>query len=400
MPFLSRRGLLAALPPTLALPALALPALALPGLALPGLARAEGAPAARFRFEGQRVLLPVTLDGQGPYDFVFDTGAVISGIRLDLARTLKLQEVRQVKLGFGGPGRRFPLYAARNVVIGGNIRQAEMAVFGLEGNLLGGQGLLASGMMTTLDADLAFSGMEYRLYPGGRGEREGFTRIGSQFRADENSDNGSPQIVVEAVLDGTPGRFILDTGMPRTIVLFGPAVRRRGLWDDARPHTFQALSGITGMSRGRIVRGQRLTLGPLTIDRPLVTLRDPELKGPLEVLDGIIGIDLIQQLDLSTEVAAGALWVRPSGRPAPAERYNRAGVWLGRRKDGRVFVDEVAPGSAAAAAGVQAGDLLDPGREIGESAAPFMGPAGAVVTLNLERGGQRRAVPVTLADLP
>ncbi len=103
---------------------------------------------ARFRLEGGRALIDATLNGKGPFPFIIDTGAVVSGVLEETARAVGLKKIREVNL----KGDKFPLYAADEVVLGGAVRMPDVALAGLW-RLGGGTGLLAAGLMTTFDSE-------------------------------------------------------------------------------------------------------------------------------------------------------------------------------------------------------------------------------------------------------
>lgn len=379
--------------------------LALSAAALPALALADSpAPAvltAPIRLAGERVLVAVTLDGRGPYDFIVDTGAVVSGILDSLGRDLKLKVLRKVGLASGAGAADFPLYAAADVVIGGVFRQPEMAMFGMDRVTGGGVGILAAGLVTTLDSDLDFTLGELRLYPRGRGVRPtDYERLGSGLPI-AGGANGSARMVVDAELDGVAGRFLLDTGAPGQVTLTPKGSARRGLWSNARPFAPVARSGITGLERGpaHLTRARSLRIGATTLDAPLVLVHDPSAFDPGDGTDGIIGIHVLQRFDLSVDVAGKAVWVRPNGRrPEPWSSYNHSGLWFDVGRDGRARVTQISPGSPAAEAGVQLGDALPSGVRVGDISRTFGGPVGAQVPLDIERGGKRMTLTLTLRD--
>lgn len=83
----------------------------------PGAPRRASAPAdsaageVAFRLappNGAAIIVPVRLNGKGPYDFVLDTGATLTCIHTELAATLGLPAARGISgigAGAGGTGR-------------------------------------------------------------------------------------------------------------------------------------------------------------------------------------------------------------------------------------------------------------------------------------------------------
>jgi predicted aspartyl protease len=348
---------------------------------------------AKFTLQDGRILIDTLIDGHGPYPFAVDTGAVVSGLQDELAKTLGLKKLRDVQLN---GGKAFPLYAVGEMVLGGAIRQQDAAMFGLDMKLRGAVGLLAAGMVTAFDSEIDFERLEWRVHPAGQPERPGFTAIDSAIRQDEGA-NGSRRISLKAVLDGRPLKLLVDTGSPRAVTVNPEIAKRMGLSDEARPFAPVGMAGIDGPAPGpgRTVRAERLEVGPLVFEAPLVSMR-PRGKA-MEGFDGIIGLPALQRMNLSVDAVGGALWVQKNNRPYGAENYNRAGLWLDAEKGGaRVAV--VGTGSPAAAAGLKVGDGIVVEREFGALLRPLGGPAGSQVTLLVKEPKGERSVTLTLAD--
>ena len=366
-------------------------AISLPVLAgLPGLARAADGPVvAAIRVTDQRVLIDVLLDGKGPFSFVIDTGAVVSGVREAVVQQVGLRKLRDVRLN---AGKSFPLYAVDDLVLGGAVHQKDAALFGLEGPRLGGDGLLAAGLMTALDSELDFAAGEWRVWPTGSPDRTGFTRLASELREDPGV-NGSRRIFADVTLGGVVLRPVFDTGMPWVLSLTHATGRKLGLWNDTTPYVPTRTSSIGGVAKSlaRLVRGPLLQVGGETYPAPLVIVRPPDVAGPDEVL----GLPLMRTLNLSVDRAAKAVWVRRNSLAVTETRYGGSGLWVEDDK-GRVRVAEVGTGSPAAGAGVRVGDVLDVATV--RDAIGLLGqPHGSVVSLKLKRQGGAADATFTLA---
>jgi hypothetical protein len=355
---------------------------------LAGVSWAQAGPiAAPIQLRDERVLIEARINGQGPYLFAIDTGAVVSGVEEGIARQLDLPVLRKVNL----LGRQFDLFKASDLVLGGAVRQADAALFGLKGNLRGASGLIAAGMVTTFDSTLDFERAEWRVYPAGLTERPGYERLNSWVRVDAGA-NGSKRIGLEAVLDGKPLKLLVDTGMPRTVVLERDVGRRLGYWDDSRPFAPVASSGIAGVAPkpSRALRGGLLQIGSQRFETPVVTVQDG--PPPQQDYDGIIGLPVLERMNLSVDSRGGTLWVKANGRPGWRERISRTGLWVDAAPGG-AKVSVVGTGSPAAAAGLRVGDRIK-----GESFAAVLRVLGAdqaPITVTVEGRG---AVTFTPAD--
>lgn len=365
--------------------------------AWPGMVVAAGGRVLRasISLEENRVLIAVGMVGKGPYIFLIDTGGVVSLVHDSLARTLKLPVIGHSKLGGIGGVDIYPIYEARDFLIGGSVRQASVALVGARDIHFGNdiEGTLAAGILTVGDTELDFDAGELRLYPDGRGERLGFTHLRSSIRRISGRQEESPYIFADIAVGGQAFECLLDTGAPRTLSLFANAARRSGLWDDSRPYAPIRPSGLGGQGPiSRIVRAPSLALGGLSIERPLVQLHPPGQQ-TAAVGDGIAGLALIRRFNLSIDARSRSLWVQPSRQPAPPERYGLSGLWFDRSGD-VAEVAAVGMGSPAAEAGMQVGDRVvgawqDVLASIGRS-------PGAAVTLEVDRRGAKRTVSFTL----
>lgn len=338
---------------------------------------------------GERVLMDVHLNGEGPFPFAIDTGAVVSGVREAIADRLRLRKVRDVTLNAAS----FPLYSLPEIVFGGVVRQENAVLFGLEGVNLGAEGLLAAGLLTTYDSELDFERGEWRVHPQGGPDRTGFERLESELRT---VGPGSDRPFADVTLDGEVLRPVWDTGAPRPMSIPYRIGRQLGLWRDDRPFGSVLVTGIQGASSrpGRIVRAGRLTIGGSTYDRPMVLIR-PE-GHPLG--ESILGLPIMRTLDLSLDRARRDVWVRRNGlQPGTEARYGNAGTWL-EEAGGGVRVALVSPGSPAAEAGLLPGDMVQGPDGLRGAIERLGGPAGAEREMTVRRGGQTLTVRFTLAD--
>jgi len=387
MDTISRRGLLTSLAACGLMPAAALGAQA----------RVITTPIA---IEDGRVWIAATIGGSRPLHFIIDTGGVVSLIQDDVARELGLRARGNTRLaGIGGP-ENFLVYEGRDVAFSSGAIQHRVVFGALPRNLVlgrGAAGAFAAGLFTEADADLDFGRGEWRLYPDGRGTREGYRELPSSIQHIAHNENGSAFVFADAILDGQNYRFLLDTGMPGQLMLWPGAARRSGLWNDAGPFAPDRGRGIGGEgARGRLVRAGNLRLGAFAFERPLVFLTDPSSLEGSHFADGIMGLSLLELLNLSTDIGRRRLWAQPSGRPQRPERYRLTGLWVDERR-GALTITDLSPRSPAADAGLQRGDEI-----LGLSLADYVrraaGRPGDSFELQIRRGGETRTARLTLRE--
>ncbi|MBC3941749.1 aspartyl protease family protein [Sphingomonas albertensis] len=360
-----------------------------------GVARAIAAEPGRvlvskIELVGSRVVMAVMIGDAGPYLFAIDTGGFLSLIDNELAKSLKLTPTGMTRASGVGGRTTVPVYLARDIVFGGGVRQNAVAFAGVDGFGFGSdvKGMLAAGILTTMDSDLDIEAGEWRTYPDGHPPRTGYYRIESAISdvaSGSGPGAGSRHLYGSATVGGRGLRFLLDTGAPGGLSLDQPTARALGLWNDTQPYAPVRPRGIGGQAGiARIVRAAGFTFGGAQFDRPLVMLRGDGDMRPR--INGIIGLQILRQFNLSTDVRARALWVkRHTTADASEERYGMSGLWIDRKGES-MTVAAVGTGSPAAAAGVKIGDRI-----VGE---PFpavirkiSGAPGTPVTLSVERGG-------------
>ncbi len=357
------------------------------------MASAAGTYLIPIALESGRLLVSCKVNGQGPLAFAIDTGGVVSLIRRDLVKQLSLNSAGSAGLGVAGRTDRFPMFEAREVVFGNQLRQAGVvfAATDFVGFGEGVSGSLAAGCLTTIDSELDFQAAKWRLYPGGGPRRDGWVR---HERAIEQRSpiGGSAYLFADASLGTTRFRCALDTGAPTAIRLFPELARKSGLYDERQNWS---PSRKRDGQIARIIRARiPLSLGDLILDRPLVAL---QMDGPRNRVfeQALVGLPLIRLLDVATEVKARQLWTRANGLQA-IERYNMSGLWIDQRgKD--LIAGSVGRGSPADQAGIAIGDRIQ-GVDFQQLIKGLNGPAGGEISFGVARGGQRRDVTLTLAN--
>ena len=337
----------------------------------------------------RRLLVSCSIEGKGPFALGIDTGGVTSVIQEELATRLGLKKRGVTPLGIAGRYQRYQMFEAREVVFGGSFRQQSALFAGIEDARFGRDvvGMLAAGCLTTMDSELDFSAMEWRLYPDGGPQRTGWAAHENAIRTQKV---GSPHLFGDVTLGTEKLRCLLDTGAPGTPLFFSKVARRAGVDVDSQNWSPATTNGHEARNYRSV---QPLQIGGLTIERPVIRVTD-EVASFIE--DGIIGLPTIQRINLATQVKAGRLWTRPSGLPAEPDGYNMSGLWIDRKGD-TIIAGRVGKGSPAERAGIARGDRIE-GMPFGQMIARLNGEAGQQVPLKVPRGGASRDVTLLLED--
>ena len=346
----------------------------------------------------QRLWIPVHIAGRGPYDFIIDTGAFTNLISQELADGLDLHRTGRLGMAGLGGGRIYAAYRAPDVMLGEvRVGALTFAAYDQEDVRIhpGARGALSAAVMTVADTDLDFDAGLWRLHLDGRTDRTGYEALPSRIFA-EGHDTGAAKIRVDVEIDGETYDLVLDTGSPGEIMLDAAATRRSRLWNATAtfvPHRRAGLGGDGG--RARLVRGGGARIGGMAFDRPIVSITDPASRTVLDA-DGLLGIGLIERMNLSTDIAGRRLWAKRNARPPRPERYGMSGLWLAEQGRGLV-VEEVGTGSPAAVAGIRPGDRIGEG-SLSEWIRRLGGRPGDTVEIPVQRGGERRTVALTLRE--
>ncbi len=358
----------------------------LPLLALPSpLLAQRAAIEARLVVEDGRLWIAAQI-GDQLLRFVVDTGASGNFIRPEIAKSLGMTNVSagSAVTGVGGKSRVIGSAEARNVVVGGVVRQPRMRFsmydFG-RGMPDDAAGLLAAGLITSYDSDLLLGETlaTWRIWLDGRPTLPDGRLLDGTTISRRHEREASERITVTAQIDGKPYRLMVDTGSPSSLLLFPRATLRSGLWD-APTWAPQRVSGFGGAASrlSRTTRATRLDFGPLALKRPFVTLSNP-MDPAFGDIDGIMGLPMMALFDWSLDVGKGKIWLKRNVRKPEADRYGRSGIWLKREADGSASVETVGAGSPAAVAGVTPGMRAS---RFDDILARLNGPAGTTVQID------------------
>lgn len=364
-----------------------------------GSARAQGLRLqrgdSRIRLQDGRLWMQVSIDRHGPWPFVVDTGTNVNLIRGELARELGLRMLGALTMrGIGGTVTQ-ARFLGRNVRLG-EVGVGDMMFAGHSADLRihrAAMGALSAGVLTFADAELDFDALEWRVRPEGIEARPGYEMLPSLVERPRPGTGAAP-LFIDAAVAGQTCRLQVDTGSPAPLHLWPRAVRRTALWDSGRPFAPVRPNGIGGEGeRGRVMRVGEVGIGSLRFPDMLAVADNPRTASAHRG-DGLIGLPLLQRMNLSTDLRRSRLWARANGQPPPPERYGLSGLWVDPGRDGLAVV-EVSPASPAAEAGLQVGDII-PGVALETFLGRLSGRPGDTVEIGYRRGGESRRTRLVL----
>jgi len=352
-------------------------------LVVPGLARGQDMSRiamAPIHVRDSRVWMPVRFGGGETHSFILDTGGFANLISTSLADQLDLRRLGSLRIAGVGGRDRYDAYRAPDVSIG-DVRVGAITFAAYPPQLVihpQARGALSAGLLTVADSDLDFDAGQWRLYLDGRRDRTGFTELPTSIMS-QGLDSGAAHIFIDVEMGGRSYHLIVDTGAPGDLMLDPDGTARSGLWTDSVPYAPH----------------RRMGIGGIIFERPLVSITDPEERRSGRT-HGLLGIGVIERLNLSTDIRARRLWAKRNNRTVRPERYGMSGLWLAERRGGLVIA-EVGTGSPAAEAGLRIGDVVT-GGSLQEWIRRLAGRPGDRVEVPVARGGASRTVTLTLRE--
>lgn len=369
---------------------------------------AAGAPAVAIPFTliGDHIYTNATVNGNGPYRFVVDTGGV-NLIDSGLVKPLSLK-ITGTETGHGvGP----------DAIESGKTRIDQLkigdATFNAQGFYTfdfqqlyreGGveiAGMVGSSLFRRYVTCIDFSHNVIELIDSARFDP---SRAGAPLQMSIKDS----EITIRGRFDGAPGVFQIDTGSPTTLTLNAPFVARHNLLSNFPRHLETSNSGVGGSTPAFTVRGRALVLGSVQIDHP-ITGFSVSSKGQFarSDLDGNIGIGALKRYIVTFDFPGKRFFLKPY-QPAPPglDTYDRSGLRIELEPAGFRVVS-VANGTPAAEAGLHTGEVIVAvdGQAATQITLPAMRdqlrerPAGSVVTLGIKSDDKVRSVRLTLRDL-
>jgi PDZ domain len=197
------------------------------------------------------------------------------------------------------------------------------------------------------------------------------------------------------------GLFLVDTGQP------GPGIVLASAFVAAHPGlatgpTLQR-PATANAPAATLVRLQDLHLGPLSLHAPIAELEagGPATEDPR--LGGVLGLEALSRFNFVLNQRYASLYVEPSQRMHEAFEADMSGILLTASTDHRLVIAAVAPGSPAAGAHVQPGDVLVRMEDkpllaanLGSVTAALRSAPDVVVHLELDRNGKPERVALRL----
>jgi hypothetical protein len=366
-----------------------------------------------FRMVNNHVILPVSVNGKGPFDVVLDTGMPVEDLALydspqvEAIGLAYLDNVRVAVGGAGGEGEQRPA------------RMAEGVAYSI------GDLKVLDGRAIVIPAPKALAGYHQGI-------------IGAALfqHFSVSIDNGLQTITLRRpeAYQPPPGAITvpltLERGMPfvqaRVRTGEGPAVTASLVVDLGASHAVslnaKAGSGIAipepnlqtsighGMSgelTGRVARVPELDLGGQVLRDVVATFPDEAHQSPrgMDSRDGNLGSGILSRFNVTFDYAEKRMVLVPARRLSEPFEWDMSGLQAEPDDHGAVRVRRVLPGSPADQVGIVQDDVLTRLDGVAVTGATFyelrdrLRRDGATVPVVISRNGDAREVTLTLRRL-
>lgn len=381
---------------------------AMPAPPPPDFAFAEGKSSTTVPFQlvNNHIYLDVSLNGQGPFRLLCDTGGA-NIVTPTLAKQLGLTAAGALQgRGVGEQSEDIGLAKVERMAIGDvTLRDQLFAVFPMEAFAdvegIPINGLIGYEVFKRFVVEVSYGkGLLTLTLP------SAFRYAGKGVEVPFVLNAHIPQ--VEGEIDGIPGKFDIDTGSRASVDLLTPFAERHGLAGKYKltPPVVTGW-GVGGPARSRVTRARVLKLGPVAVAEP-VTMLSAQKHGAFTdpYVAGNVGGGVLRRFDVTFDYAGKRLWLEPNAHHAERDGYDRSGMWVNRDGAGYAVMDVLEDGPAHRA-GLKKGDRIltvdgKPAASLPLSdfrALLRTRAAGKRVRLGVESAGKARQVSVVLREL-
>ena len=365
-----------------------------------------------FAYLGRHVWLKASVNGGPEEDFLLDTGASVTVIDSGYAARRGLKSEGQLGVTGAGASGGAAFSELDSLVVraaGGQgvaIGHQKVAVLSLNTHLEPFfwkpiAGVLGYDFISRFVMTVDFDREVVVLH-----DPRAFTYRGAGA-AIPLSMSGNIPVVHGKIDDAYEGEFRLDVGSSSTVDLHTPFVERHDLASQTGKKIDVVGGGFGGTFTSTLCRMKKMSIGPHSWTEPLVVLSQARTGGlASQDYAGNIGNHILERFVCTFDYERRVVYLEPGRRFGERDRFSRSGFQLA--KFGDVYrAMQVLTGSPAAKAGLRVGDrvVAVDGRPITPEQAETLrakfedGTPGTRHTLEVERGGKRVKLRMTLAEM-
>jgi hypothetical protein len=379
-----------------------------PNLPLTGAVIVGGAPstAVPLRLLNNHIFIEATVNGKGPYTFQVDTGGETL-LSPRLIKEVGLQAIGQAVTSGNGEGHGTTGYVHYDQIAIGNLQLRDQIGFATNIFAKGVEGIPVDGMVgfELIRRMVSTIDYEHKLIS--------FT-VPDRFKPGADLGLAIPFEFYDTIptvaghIGNLPTKLKIDTGARIALDITSPFVALHGLRDHfAKGSIAMTGWGVGGPTRAYVVRIPSIAIGSMTIANVVADLssaRAGNLSDPN--FDGNVGGAMLKRFVVTFDYAHQMMYLkRITPAPPDLDTFDRSGLWINAHGEGYEVMD-IAPGSAAASAGLVLGDLITTvdGHPVTDAELPDTrqawrtAPSGTQVELIVKRGAETRTVTLILRD--
>ncbi|HUB85526.1 MAG TPA: aspartyl protease family protein [Rhizomicrobium sp.] len=360
-----------------------------------------------FHLYNNHIYADVSVNGKGPYQFIFDTGGV-NLVTPPLAAELGLKSEGDMQANGGGAGHMdVGMTKVSSLQLGNaTVKDQIFAVLPLN-TMANIDGVPMPGMVGFETFRRFVTRIDYGADKITLIRPDAFDPKDAGVAIPINFDGNT--IEAHATYDGVPGAFTIDTGARSALMLNTPFVAAHAefaKYSDA-PNIVTGW-GIGGPTYSHVIRGNALVLGGQTIAAPVVLLStDTKGDNAGNTIAGNIGGGVLKRFVVTLDYAHNRMYLKPVTQAvADLDTFDRSGMWINNTDGGYTVVD-ITKGGPSDQAGLKVGDEIvsvdgkpATGIPLYEMRERLRNEApGTVVHFTVKRGSETKDIAVTLRDL-
>lgn len=360
-----------------------------------------------FKLINNHIYAEATVNGKGPYQFVFDTGG-LNMVTPPTAKALDLKSQGELDArGAGTSTMKASITSVKQLKVGEAVIDQQLFVVLPLNTMEQVEGVPMPGMVGFETFRRFVTRIDYG--------NKTITLIDPKHFDAKDAGTPVPFVLNERIpeikgsFEGIPAVFDIDTGSRSSLTLNGPFAAKHDI-KAKHPKGVQAVAawGVGGPSTGYVTRGAAMKLGDVEIKNVVTDINDQK-QGAFagSEYSGNVGGGVLKRFVVTFDYHNKIMYLKPVAGPVDdLGTYDRAGMWFNEAPEGFkvVAVTKTAP---AEAAGIKEGDtitavdgkpaktikLYDLRRRLRNDA------PGTVVDFTVMRGSETKDIRVTLKDL-
>jgi len=373
-----------------------------------GAAYAQAVAVIPFKLIDNRIIVPITIEGQGPFQCIIDSGAsslISTEVAAQLGKSVALSEGPSGGVGENRVRSGSTTLKTVQVARGIEVHDVPTTAMPFDDTIpvfgkVKIDAVFGTPLFEQFTVIVDYDKRELSFQPKTMAIASGNAVVIPIERS------GIP--IVSSKLDGVPARFGLDLGARSSLLLYTPFIEKNGLREKYHAG-FSTITGwgIGGPVRSQIARAKTLELGGVSVNDIVIRLSTQKTGGTTySRFDGLIGPDVLKQFRVTFDYAHNRVLLERSSLFGKRDSYDRLGAWF-IQKDDAFSVLEVVPDGPAAKAGLRKDDIVlaIDGHPTSSLLLPEARtrlrtlPSGSSVRFQIKRGTETLELRAVLRDL-